>query len=67
MVILINCSNSELMKIFVTGVAEFIGFNLSRLLLNKKLKVVSVDNINDHYSIKLKNNCLKTPKELNNF
>ena len=42
------------MKILVTGVAGFIGFNLSKFLLDKKFKVIGLDNINNYYSINLK-------------
>ena len=42
------------MKILVTGVAGFIGFNLSKFLLDKKFKVIGLDNINNYYSIDLK-------------
>ena len=43
------------MKIFVTGVAGFIGFHLVKnLLKNKTNVIVGIDNINDYYSIELK-------------
>tara|TARA_B110000971_G_C19594716_1_gene313377 strand:+ start:111 stop:254 length:144 start_codon:yes stop_codon:yes gene_type:complete len=42
------------MKILVTSVAGFIGFNLSRFFLERKFKVGGIDNINDYYSTKLK-------------
>ena len=41
-------------KILITGVAGFIGFHLTRLLLKKKNQILGVDNINKYYSIKLK-------------
>ena len=47
------------MKILVTGVAGFIGFNLSKFLLDKKFKVIGLDNINNYYSINLKKDRLK--------
>ena len=53
------------MQILITGVAGFIGFNLSRtLLLKKKIKVYGIDNINNYYSRSLK---LDRIKELNKF
>jgi UDP-glucuronate 4-epimerase len=41
-------------KILITGVAGFIGFHLTKLLLKKKNQILGVDNINKYYSIKLK-------------
>ena len=55
------------MKILVTGVAGFIGFNLSKFLLDKKFKVIGLDNINNYYSIRLKKDRLKKLKQVNNF
>ena len=42
------------MHILVTGVAGFIGFHLARRLLADGHTVVGIDNINDYYDIKLK-------------
>ncbi|AZQ58465.1 NAD-dependent epimerase [Maribacter sp. MJ134] len=42
------------MKILVTGAAGFIGFYVSKLLLEKGHSVVGLDNINNYYDIKLK-------------
>ncbi len=42
------------MKILVTGAAGFIGFHLSRVLLQEGHRVVGIDNINDYYDINLK-------------
>lgn len=38
----------------VTGAAGFIGFHLSRLLIGKGIRVVGLDNLNDYYSVQLK-------------
>lgn len=56
------------MNILVTGCAGFIGFNLCLNLLKKKnINVFGIDNLNDYYDIKLKNNRLKILKKVNNF
>ncbi len=49
------------MKILITGAAGFIGFALSKKLLesNSFSKVVGIDNLNDYYSVKLKEDRLK--------
>jgi UDP-glucuronate 4-epimerase len=55
-------------RIIITGCAGFIGFNLAeKILLNKKNKVIGIDNINDYYDIKLKKNRLKILKKNKNF
>jgi UDP-glucuronate 4-epimerase len=42
------------MKILVTGSAGFIGFFLSRRLMNDGMKVWGIDNVNDYYDVTLK-------------
>lgn len=42
------------MKILVTGSAGFIGFHLSKRLLDQGHIVVGIDNINDYYDVNLK-------------
>jgi len=42
------------MKILVTGCAGFIGMHTARRLLDDGHKVVGVDNLNDYYSVELK-------------
>jgi UDP-glucuronate 4-epimerase len=39
---------------FITGAAGFIGYYLSRKLLEQGCKVVGIDNINDYYDVNLK-------------
>lgn len=41
-------------KILVTGAAGFIGFHLSKRLLQRGDHVVGLDNLNDYYSVQLK-------------
>jgi len=47
------------MKILVTGAAGFIGFHLSRVLLERGDDVVGLDNLNDYYSVDLKKSRLQ--------
>ncbi|NOX32589.1 MAG: NAD-dependent epimerase [Deltaproteobacteria bacterium] len=42
------------MKILVTGVAGFIGFNLAARLLKDGHEVYGIDNLNDYYDVNLK-------------
>ena len=42
------------MKIFVTGVAGFIGFHLAKKLIEQGHEIVGIDNINDYYDTNLK-------------
>ena len=42
------------MKVLVTGAAGFIGYHLSKGLLNNGVDVVGLDNLNNYYSIDLK-------------
>ncbi|MCW8858529.1 MAG: NAD-dependent epimerase/dehydratase family protein, partial [Deltaproteobacteria bacterium] len=41
------------MKILVTGAAGFIGFHLSKYLLDRGEQVVGLDNLNDYYDVSL--------------
>jgi UDP-glucuronate 4-epimerase len=43
----------------VTGAAGFIGFHLSKRLLAENHHVIGVDNLNDYYDVRLKNERLK--------
>ncbi|MFC4860147.1 NAD-dependent epimerase [Pseudomonas sp. MAHUQ-62] len=42
------------MKLLVTGAAGFIGFHVSRYLLERGDEVVGIDNLNDYYEVSLK-------------
>ena len=47
------------MKILITGIAGFIGFNFAKFLLEKKYKIIGIDNLNDYYDVNLKKRRLK--------
>ncbi len=55
------------MNIFVTGAAGFIGFHLCLALLKKGCRVVGLDNINDYYEIKLKEDRLSILNKNSDF
>jgi UDP-glucuronate 4-epimerase len=55
------------MKILVTGAAGFIGFHVSKRLLESDYEVVGLDNINDYYDINLKKDRLKNLKGYKRF
>ncbi len=42
------------MKILVTGVAGFVGFNIAKELINRGYEIVGIDVINDYYDVNLK-------------
>lgn len=55
------------MKLLVTGAAGFVGFHLSKKLLEKEIKIVGLDNMNDYYDPQLKEDRLAILKEKANF
>ena len=55
------------MKILVTGAAGFIGFHISRRLLEDGHKVMGLDNVNDYYDVSLKRDRLKILQEFGQF
>ena len=56
------------MKILITGVAGFIGFNLANFLLNKSNhKITGIDNLNDYYSVIFKKKRLSVLKKSKKF
>jgi UDP-glucuronate 4-epimerase len=54
-------------SILVTGAAGFIGFHLTRKLLEKGNRVIGVDNLNPYYDVTLKKARLNRLKPLNGF
>ncbi len=53
--------------ILVTGAAGFIGYHLSKQLLDRGDKVIGIDNLNSYYDITLKESRLKLLTERENF
>jgi UDP-glucuronate 4-epimerase len=51
----------------ITGAAGFIGFYLSKRLLDEGKNVVGIDNLNDYYDVKLKETRLSILEIYNNF
>ena len=54
-------------KYLVTGAAGFIGFHLSKRLLESGVHVVGVDNLNDYYDVNLKKARLQQLQDIPNF
>ena len=54
-------------KILVTGGAGFIGFHLSKRLLENNYQVIALDNLNDYYDVNLKKARLEILKQYDNF
>lgn len=55
------------MKFLVTGAAGFIGFHVSKRLLELGHPVIGIDNLNDYYSVALKKDRLKLLKKHEQF
>lgn len=53
--------------VLVTGGAGFIGFHLSRRLLQRGMRVIAFDNLNDYYDVKLKMDRLEILNKFDNF
>ena len=51
------------MKIFITGAAGFIGYHLTKELLNLKYSIIGIDNLNNYYSPKYKLDRVKNLKK----
>ncbi|MGO2118137.1 MAG: GDP-mannose 4,6-dehydratase [Fusobacterium sp.] len=54
-------------KYLITGAAGFIGYYLSKKLLEKGETVIGIDNINDYYDVNLKHERLGILKKYENF
>jgi len=55
------------MKILITGAAGFIGFHLSKKLLDQSYQIIGIDNLNDYYNPSLKQSRLEILGNYNNF
>jgi UDP-glucuronate 4-epimerase len=53
--------------ILVTGAAGFIGFHLSRYLVQKEYLIVGIDNVNDYYDVALKHARLEILRKNGSF
>lgn len=54
-------------KYLITGAAGFIGYYLSKKLIEQGCQVIGVDNVNDYYDVKLKHTRLELLKPYKNF
>ena len=54
-------------KILVTGCAGFIGYNLTKFLIEKKFFVIGIDNLDNYYSVKLKKQRLDHLRKYKSF
>lgn len=53
--------------ILITGAAGFIGFHITRSLLDRGDQVIGLDNLNDYYDVALKEDRLKQLERYENF
>ncbi len=51
------------MTYLITGAAGFIGYHLSRRLLEQGIRVVGIDNLNEYYDVNLKKTRLRKLEE----
>ena len=54
-------------NILITGCAGFIGYNLTKFLLEKRYRIVGIDNLDNYYSINLKKKRITELKKYKNF
>ena len=55
------------MEILVTGAAGFIGYHVTKVLLDRGDRVFGLDNLNDYYDVSLKEARLAQIKDHPNF
>lgn len=55
------------MKILITGAAGFIGFHLSKELLEQSHEIIGIDNLNDYYDPNIKESRLGILQKYKNF
>ena len=56
------------MNILITGGAGFVGYSITKFLLEKsKNNIYSIDNLNNYYSVKLKKSRVKELKKFKKF
>ena len=59
--------NKKLKKILITGSAGFIGFSVSKYLLNEGYDIIGIDNHNDYYDPAMKESRLQILQEYSNY
>lgn len=62
-----NNEANKVSKVLITGAAGFIGFHLAQLLLKKEYVIIGIDNLNDYYNPKLKEDRLSILNKYDNF
>lgn len=62
-----DAENIKINKILITGTAGFIGFHLSKKLLDLGYEIIGIDNLNDYYDVNLKLDRLKQLENRKNF
>ena len=55
------------MKIIITGTAGFIGYSLSKKLLERGDYVIGIDNHNDYYDLEIKESRYKNLSNYKNY
>jgi UDP-glucuronate 4-epimerase len=55
------------MNVLVTGASGFIGFHITKLLLDKSYQVIGIDNMSEYYDIYLKESRLNILRKKGNF